>query len=125
MKKILSILTIVLLTLPLLSLKAEELDVTGDWELTMTTQRGERTQDIHFEQDGENLTVTMTGFRGNEVTGEGTIKGNKIEWTITRSTPRGEMTITYTGEVEDDKMSGQAQMGSFRTIEWNATRKEN
>lgn len=125
MIKILSILTIALLILPISPLKAEGVDVSGDWELTMTTQRGERTQDIHFEQEGENLTVTMTGFRGDEVTGEGTIKENKIEWTITRSTPRGEMTITYTGEVEGDKMSGQAQMGSFRTFDWEATRKEN
>lgn len=124
MTKILSILTIFILALPFLSLKAEELDVSGDWELTMITQRGERTQDIHFEQNGENLTVTMAGFQGHEVKGEGTLKENKIEWKITRSTPRGEMTITYAGEVEGDKMSGQAQMGSFRTFDWKAVRKE-
>ncbi len=124
MTKILSILTIFLWITLIFPANAAEVDVSGDWELTITTPRGERTRDIHFEQDGEALTVTMPGFQGDEVTGEGTLKGNKIEWTITRSTPRGEMTITYTGEVEGDTMSGEAQFGPSRSFEWEATRKE-
>lgn len=124
MTKIFSVLTIFLLSLLPLNLLAEEVDVSGDWELTVKSPRGEMTRDIHFDQEGENLTVTMIGRQGEEITGEGTIKGNKIEWTITRSTPRGEMTITYTGEVEGDKMSGEAQFGDFQSSEWEATRKE-
>jgi hypothetical protein len=91
--------------------------------MTVQSPRGERTHNIHFEQDGEKLTVTMEGRGGEEITGEGTIKENKIEWSITRSTPRGEFTITYTGTVEGDTMSGEAQMGDFGSMEWTAKRK--
>lgn len=125
MTKIFSLLTIFILVLLPFSSMAKEVDVSGDWELTIKTPRGERTQDIHFDQDGENLTVTMTDPRGNEIKGEGTIKENKIEWAITRSTPRGEMTLSYSGEVEGNTMSGEVQFGNFGTFEWEATKKEN
>jgi len=105
-------------------LKADEVDVTGDWELTVKTPRGEMTSDVKFVQEGENLTVTMTGPRGDEITGQGTVKGNEIEWSITRSTPRGEMTSTYKGKVEGDTMTGEVQMGQFGSSEWRAVRKE-
>lgn len=106
-----------------ISLSAQDVNVTGDWELSMETQRGPMTQEMHFEQDGEKLTVTMTTRRGDEITGEGTIKGNEIEWTITRSTPRGEFMMTYKGTVEGDTMSGEVQMGDRGSMEWTAKKK--
>ena len=105
-------------------LSAQDVDVTGDWELTMQTQRGEFTSEITFVQEGEKLTVTMEGMRGGgEVTGEGTIKGNAIEWTVTRETPRGKFTMTYSGTVSGSSMSGEVQMRN-NTVEWTATKKQ-
>jgi hypothetical protein len=128
MKKIYSLLAITALVLfPVLS-SAQDIDVTGDWEMTSQTPRGERTQTIHFEQDGEKLTVTMQGgFRGGqeggEITAEGTISGNKVEWSFTRSTPRGEFTVKYTGTVDGDTMAGEADRGQGGTSPWTAKRK--
>lgn len=115
---------IVILTTALLSvfLSAQEVDVTGDWQMTVETPRGEMTSDVHFDQDGERLTVTMVGPEGDEISGEGTVRGSEIEWTVTRSTPRGEMTMTYTGTVEGNMMSGDVQFGDFGSAEWKATR---
>lgn len=98
-------------------------DVSGEWEFTLQTPRGERTSTIKIVQEGEKITVTMPGMRGDEVTGEGTVKGNAIEWTITRSTPRGEFTVTYKGTVEGTTMSGTAEMGQMGTLEWSAKKK--
>jgi len=106
-----------------ITLLAQGVDVTGDWEMTMETRRGETTRTISFVQDGEKLTVTMEGFQGEDVTGEGTIKGNELEWTITRSTPRGDFSMTYTGQVEGDTMTGEVQMGQRGSNEWTAKRK--
>jgi len=118
-----SIFSFCILLLLVASMSAEEVNVTGDWEMTFTTPRGdEMTRDIHFEQEGEKLTVTMQGRRG-EVTAEGTVKGSEIEWTITRSTPRGEFTMTYTGKIEGDTMSGEVQMADFGSSEWKAKKK--
>ena len=51
------------------------------------------------------------------------VKENQIEWTITRSTPRGEFTMSFSGTVEGDTMSGEVEMGNFGRNEWSATRK--
>lgn len=102
---------------------AQEVNVTGTWDLTSQSPRGERTSPVVFEQTGESLKVTMAGFRGDEVTGSGTVKGQDIEWTITRTTPRGDMTIVYKGKVEGDTMSGEAQMGDFGAMPWTAKKK--
>lgn len=123
MKKMCLLFSVLSLILIPFLLTAQEVDVTGDWEMTTQSPRGERTSTVHFEQDGEKLTVTTQTMRGDEVTGEGTIVGNKIEWTITMSTPRGDFTIIYTGTVEGDTMSGEAQMGDFGTMEWTAKKK--
>ena len=124
MSKVLAVFSILLIIALILPLAAEETDVSGDWELSVQTRRGEMTWSVYFEQDGQSLTVTMVGPRGNETTGSGTIKDSQIEWTITRSTPRGEMTVTYKGEVEGQTMSGEVQFGNFGSRQWKATKKQ-
>lgn len=123
MSKTSSVFVLSFLFLIAVSLTAHETSVTGDWEITVSSPRGERTSNMHIEQEGEKITVTMEGMRGGEMKGEGTIKGNEIEWTITRETPRGEFTITYKGKVEGDTMSGEAQMGDRGAMEWTAKKK--
>ncbi|HCS48504.1 MAG: hypothetical protein A2V45_16680 [Candidatus Aminicenantes bacterium RBG_19FT_COMBO_58_17] len=105
-----------------LCLAQESVNVSGEWDLTINTPRGEMTSTAKFVQEGEKLTVTMISPRG-ESTGTGTIKGADIEWTVTRETPRGQMTITYKGKVEGNTMKGEAQMGDFGTAEWKAAKK--
>ena len=100
----------------------EGINVSGEWDLTVNTPRGEMTSTAKFVQEGEKLTVTVASPRG-ESTGTGTIKGADIEWTITRESPRGQFTITYKGKVEGNTMKGEAQMGDFGTSEWKATKK--
>lgn len=102
---------------------AKPANVAGDWTLTLTTPRGDRVSPTNFVQDGEKLKVTMTGPRGDTATGEGTIKGNDVEWQVTRTTPRGEMTIIYKGKVTGDSMAGDAQMGDSGNGTWKAVRK--
>ena len=103
---------------------ASVIDVSGTWEMTSQSPRGdEMVSDVKFEQDGEKITVTMSGFRGEEMTGEGTVTDSKIEWTVSISTQRGDFSITYTGKVEGDTMSGEAELGDFGTMEWTAKKK--
>ena len=123
MKKFYSVFAMFSLVLIPILLTAQEVDVSGDWEMTMQIRDREMIQSVHFDQDGEKITVTMESRMG-ESTGEGTIKGNKVEWTITRETPRGDMTITYSGTVEGDTMTGEAQMGDFGAMEWTAKKKQ-
>ena len=130
MKKSL-ILMLALLTTGILVLAAA-VNVTGTWEMTTVSQRGERKNDITFKQDGEKLAVSMMmpgrqGAEPTEVKGEGTVKGNAIEWKITRTTQRGEFTTTYKGTIADDKnMAGKSEMGmgeQVMTQDWKAVKK--
>jgi hypothetical protein len=104
--------------------RAQTAAVSGDWELTMQSQRGPIVWSVNFAQDGEKLAVTMVGPRGNEFKGEGTIKGSEIQWSITRTSPQGEqITIIYKGKVDGALMSGQADMAGRATAEWAAKKK--
>lgn len=97
-------------------------DVSGTWEMTTVSQRGENTVDITIVQDGDKITVTMPGRQGDEMTGEGIVDGNKIQWSVTRETQRGEFTLTYEGTVDGDTMSGTFSMMD-REMEWTAKKK--
>jgi hypothetical protein len=102
---------------------AQAVDVSGEWELTIETRRGEMTAAVKFVQDGEKLKVTMSSPRGDDTTGEGTVKGKAIQWSVTRSGPRGEITITYNGTAEGNSISGQADIGGRGSAAWKAERK--
>lgn len=125
MRKSIFMLAVGLILLSAFALEARAADVSGEWEMTSTSQRGDRTSTITIEQDGEKITVTMPGRRdGDPMKGEGTITGNEIQWTITRETPRGEMTIIYKGTVDGDTMAGTMEMsGRDMTMEWTAKKK--
>jgi len=103
---------------------AQAVNVSGEWGMKVTTPRGERISPLKFEQNGEKLIVTTTNRAREEITGEGTLKGSDIQWSIVRSTPSGEFTVTYTGKVEGDTMKGQAAMGDMGTMDWTAARKK-
>ncbi|NIM17174.1 MAG: hypothetical protein GTO45_27660 [Candidatus Aminicenantes bacterium] len=105
-------------------LDAGKVNVSGKWQMTIESPRGERTRDVEFVQDGENLKVIMTGRQGTTIEGKGTVKDNKIEWTITRETPRGTFTMTYKGTVDGDTMKGEVEMGGRGSRKWSATRKK-
>jgi len=123
MKKMSVVLAAAILLTVGVSLAVLAVDVSGTWELTSQSPRGERTSEMTIEQDGDKITVTMPGFRGDEMTGEGTVNGNEITWKFEISTQRGDMTITYTGTVDGNTISGQAQMGDFGEMEFTATKK--
>lgn len=118
MKKFL-MLSLIFIGLMVVSLGA--VDVSGEWEMSSQTPRGDdMTRTITITQEGEKITVTMPGRQGQELTGEGTIIGNKIEWTISRSTPRGDFTMQYRGTVAGDTMSGEVEVGDRGAMEWTA-----
>jgi hypothetical protein len=101
----------------------QEPDISGGWELTIQSPRGPMTIDARFIQEGTKLTVAMTGPRGGESTGEGTIQGQAVQWSIKRSTSGGERTVIYRGTVKGTTMSGTADLGELGTVGWTATKK--
>jgi hypothetical protein len=109
--------------LALVPVLAQGVSVAGEWELTAGSHKGEMSWKVVFALEGEALDVTMTGPRGNEVKGKGTLKGDAIEWSVSVPTPRGEMDVAYKGIVAGDTMSGEVRRGNLGTAEWSAKRK--
>jgi len=99
-----------------------DVDVTGTWDLTISSPRGERTRPAEFIQDGEALTIVLKGRDGQEVEGKGTVKGSDIEWKVTRETQRGTFEMVFEGEIEGETMQGTVQFGTRGSGEWSANR---
>jgi len=123
MSKILKTLALGILILWGASFYALAVDISGTWDMTIQTDRGDWNTELTIEQEGEKIKVTMPGWQGDQIEGEGTVKDNKIEFTFNISTQRGDFSITYTGTVEGDTMSGEAEMGDFGTMQWTAKKK--
>ena len=101
-----------------------DVDVNGLWTLSIETPRGTRSFDAQFVQDGEELTVFPKSDDRFTSEGHGTVKGDAVTWTWEQeSQRRGKITITFTGTVSGDTMSGKAQMGGRGTSDWSAVRK--
>jgi hypothetical protein len=99
------------------------LSVAGEWALTTKTKQGDVAWKVVFAQDGEALSVTMTGPKGKDVKGGGTLKGDRIEWSVKVPTPRGEMNVFYAGTVQGEEMSGEVQRGNLGKSDWAAQKK--
>jgi hypothetical protein len=115
------------------TLAQENAKVAGKWEMSWQGRQGNTvTATLNFtKQDGEKLEGTLLPSQGPqgqppaEAPVTGTIKGNKITFTVKRSTPRGDFTTEYNGTVEGDNMKGTATIGmgeQSRTIDWTAKR---
>lgn len=105
------------------SLYALAVDVSGTWDMTIQSERGDWDTELKIEQDGEKIKVKMPGFQGEEMEAEGTVADNKIEFTFNISTQQGDFSITYKGTIEGDTMSGEADVGDFGTMKWTAKKK--
>jgi hypothetical protein len=66
----------------------------------------------------------MAGPQGMEMKGEGTVKGQDVEWTVTISGGMGEFVLVYKGKVDGETMSGEVQAGDFGSFPWTAKKKK-
>ena len=104
-------------------------NLTGNWEFTMTTKRGEQKSDMVITQTGDKLEVVMkrTNPQGQvtETKGTGTVTVADVEFSITRTGRDGTpMTTTYKGKIVDDNtISGKVTMGQAE-VDWKATSKK-
>jgi hypothetical protein len=103
---------------------AKPIDVAGVWEMTTQSPQGDMTADATFVQDNDKIKFTMSGPGGFDMAGEGTVKGQDLEWTVTISTPQGEFALTYKGKVDGETMTGDVQAGDFGTFPFTAKKKK-
>ena len=99
------------------------IDVTGSWESTVESPQGAMTSAATYKQTGEELTGTHVGQMG-ELQLKGTVKGNAISYQITIEMGGQQLTITYSGTVNGDTITGTADFGGMGSGNWTAKRKK-
>jgi hypothetical protein len=107
---------------PAAAAAADKTDVSGAWAFQVETPAGSGTPTFTFKQDGEKLTGQYKGAFG-EAPLTGTVKGNKIDFTIKVKAQDQDATINYTGTVEKDgTMKGTVSLGDIGSGTWTAKR---
>lgn len=84
----------------------EAANVAGKWEMTTETPRGSMTTTFTFQQDGNTLTGTAGGQRGETPISSGSVEGNVITFKVVRGMGNRNMETTYTGTLEGDTITG-------------------
>jgi hypothetical protein len=95
-------------------------NVAGTWEMSAQSPRGTFTQTLTVQQDGNTIKGTLKGQRGESPL-EGSVTGNKINFTVKRETPNGTFTLEYAGTVDGDSIKGTVHSERFDG-EWTAKR---
>jgi hypothetical protein len=103
--------------------KDKKVDVTGSWESTVESPQGTMSSAATYKQEGETLTGTHVGQMG-EVPLKGTVKGNEIAYTITVDAQGQQFTITYSGKIDGDTITGTAEFGGMGSATWTCKRKK-
>src|SRR3954471_11827029 len=95
--------------------------VAGDWDAVFNTPGGAQPLKLILKVDGEKLTGTARRSRG-DVALAGTIKGDDIMFSYTIEYNGNAVTLTFTGKVKGDSMSGTVSFNDSASDDWSAKR---
>ena len=108
---------------------AQDAKVAGTWTLTLNMGGGGQgggggrggPQTLTLTQDGQKLTGTLHGGRGDSPV-TGTVTGNNIAFSVSRTNQNGDTVKTdYTGTVSGDSMKGTVNMRG-NSVDWTAAK---
>ena len=113
----------VLLVALLAAPAAAQINLTGDWDMTIESPQGTSPAKVTLTQDGEKLSGLFKSPLG-ELPVTGALTG--VDLTIAFSIPiQGQsIEIVMTGKVEGSTLAGKVQFGGFGEGDWTAKRAE-
>src|SRR2546429_836046 len=95
--------------------------VDGNWNLVMTTPMGERKASLSIKAAGGALTGTQ-GAEGNSTEiFDGTVSGDNVSWKVSITNPMP-LTLSFTGAVSGDSMSGEMGIGPMGSFPFTGSR---
>ncbi len=103
--------------------EAPAVNVTGTWDMAVETPQGTMSLSAAFKQEGEKLTGTQSSQLG-EIALEGSVKGADIAFVVVIDMQGQTLTISYTGKIDGDTMSGAIEMGGFGSSTWTAQKRK-
>jgi imidazolonepropionase-like amidohydrolase len=97
--------------------------VGGTWTMNMTSPQGPMDITMVATQTGSSFTGTMTSMMGASDISDGQITGRNLTWSMTLQVGGQSITINYRAEVDGNRMTGTAELGSFGSATFTAERK--
>jgi hypothetical protein len=98
-----------------------QINLTGDWDMTVISPQGENTVKVTFTQDGEKLNGLFKSQMG-ELPFTGTLTGSDVKFAFSLPIQGQSLDITMTGKVDGATIAGKAQFGGFGEGDWTAKR---
>ena len=95
--------------------------VAGEWDASFNTPGGTQSLKLILKVDGEKITGTAKRSRG-DVPITGTIKGDDITFGYTIDYNGNAVTLTFSGKVKGDTMSGTVWFNENANDQWSAKR---
>ena len=97
-------------------------NVTGTWKGSYPGRDGQtRESTFVLKADGEKVTGTVAGGRGESEIKDGTIKGGDLSFSVVRNFGGNEVTVKYKGKVAGDAIQFKVEAGE-RSYEMIAKR---
>ena len=91
--------------------------------MNMTSPQGPMDITMVVTQTGSSFTGTMTSMMGSSDISDGQITGRNLTWSMTLQVGGQSITLNYRGEVDGNRMTGTAELGSFGSATFTAERK--
>ncbi len=102
---------------------AQEIDVTGTWELKVESPRGTASPTMSLKQQGRKLSGTYKGRLEGKV--DGSVNEDHISFSVTLQFSDRKIVIEYTGSVDRNAMKGTVRFGDGSSGTWSGRRKAN
>ena len=83
----------------------------GTWTLTLNTPMGAQQGTLNLKTNGGTLEGTMIGPQGEVPLENGKVDGSTLSWSI--NAVQMAMVIHFTAALDGDKISGEAELGTF------------
>lgn len=97
-------------------------DISGVWELSVTTSRGLETATLTLKKNDDKYSGNVARGGTEQAAAEATIKGKAVTILVTAQTQSGPATFALTGEVAGETMSGTGDYGARGSGPWSAKR---
>ena len=95
--------------------------VDGNWNLTMSTPMGERKASLSIKAAGGTLTGTQGADSNSTEIFDGTVSGDNVAWKVSITNPMP-LTLSFTGAVSGDSMSGEMGIGPMGSFPFTGSR---
>lgn len=101
---------------------AQDADITGKWDVTVTTTQGQMsTSTLVLMKDGGKIVGTLSGPQG-DVNVEAEVKEKAVSLYASMPTQQGPIDVTFSGTADGNTMKGIVDFGGRGQGDWSAAR---